>query len=835
MASNSDGGREDSELNIARRTRSHLRIEDFVPDDNLDQFPDVDMNLYQNNNSEIDSEYKKFCQQCFSDIGLETDTNTDDNDPSYVHNDDIFSHGWSFDLNEELHLDDSESNKNFQNLDSTAGVQPKATGLPAISLPNSSCKSSKLQRRKIDMFDEPEFARILNQQLRQHIQLLTQAYLLANSTKNPKITNKVKNVKDHLTSYMDIFKDKRKPSNLMPAMNLVNNFETPKDAKLAVRCCWRHLPIPDQAKNAIRGHPEIFMYPSLLPEVGFSIVLPKENAKSKQPSRGNFTENEDKLLVCALDEFKNEPRKRQFDYIASLLMPAKTNMQIENHIKNINRSHQTKNNPIKLYFESKRGEPPVLPVIDLDSDSRVGLPYTEQSPDAATDHIEEANIEPSAEPSAEARVVESEVKINEPEPPSHQLAIQNPTISEDLMNMDLDDLMAASTTISRQPTNNASNNKEKNGNVKNLKLKQSIIDLMSHKFTMSPAMGDKLIETFLKTAQQKLSECSYIYLLQLLTNLLGKTSKVDNIQQVKSIFKEITELLKGIQAPRELQDRVVLFLNMEQATACGCASNYLHWMRFFEFIQHVELYHEGDETFEKKLSRLIDALQKDDPHKVRLATANLISKHPLLRREFESLDLNEKPHPSLFLCQEDFDDVTEPAALYDETPPENRPELFNFENFTSKVSARELSYASQSCPCKCHNEVVLNGQPIQHCGGCNLKFVKGRMYLVNKIKPILAEYVYSGKTETLTAVKAQTVNPSWTFEEDREILEFCRLKAEQNDETVSFDVSTFEELVSRQHGENGLPSNIKKSAREIAERFNHLMEMYRDENSSAPQ
>lgn len=838
----SENEEEEGELNIARRTRSHMRIDNFVPNDNLD-FPDVDMNLYQNPNSEGDTEYKKFLNQCYSEeIG--TDTNNDENDPEYVYNDDIFSHGWRFDLNEvsELHQDESEHGSHKTNSSSAAFLTEGRSQYSLTNLTDVPKGPLKQTRRKIDMFDDPEFARILNQQLRQHIQLLTQTYLLTKNTTN--MRNEAEEAKSHLESYMKIFKHKNKPSNLLPAMDLVNNLATPKDLRSSIRLSWRPLPIPEPIKTIIHENPTVFIYPSLLPQVAYSIL--PEKLIPKKP-KINFTINEDKLLAFALNEFKGE--STPYAFIASLLMTAKTKTQISNHIKNIKRSPGNENNPIKLYYSN--GE---LPEIDLDSDSHLVEIKQEstlkiETPDMDVDQVqtEPPELEPQPQPEYEPEPgqeqdAKNEEKGQQETEVADRLACDSPNYNQeldDMMNMDLDDLMAASTTISKSTMMN-NNNSENNKNIKNLKLKKSMLNLMSHNFLLSSDMGDLIIYEFLKAAQNKLSERNNIHLLQLLTDLMKRETKKEDDQTIVTIYREITKFLDKIGAPQELNERVVLFLDLDQATKCGCSLSYLHWMRFFEFMQHVELYHDGAETLDKKLSRLIDALQKDDPHKVKLAIGNLVNKHPFLKREFESLSLDEKPHPSLFICDEDFDDITEPLSMF-EANSDDKTHIYSYEHFNSKVSKEELSYASQTCPCNCHSEATADNQPGQHCGKCNLKFMKGRMYLVNKIKPILAECSYTARLETSSTTPVKVMGApqvsgtlEWTFEEDREILEFCRSKAEQNEETISFDTSTFEELVNNRQSENmSAPSSCKKNAREIADRFNQLMELYNKDASVA--
>lgn len=952
---------------------------------------------------------------CFTNVvKQDTDSNDDDdddydNDPPYIFNEDIFQHGWQLNLDELLgdnenqanqnHLDANEknlSNNNNsidiqsadnqivesgadqydtkpilagegdilkQNIPKGFQISKKSTTLePGINFqqnPFTPDIKSPNKRRKLDIFNDAEFTRILNQQLRQHIQLLSQTILLTKNTIDMK--HHAKNARIHLNSYIKVFENKPKPSNLLHALNLVDNLPTPRYPNSSVRVSWRHIPIPDGAKRVLATNSNIFMYKKLMPEVAFS-SLPAKLIPKK--SKINFTPNEDKLLAFALNEFKGE--SSQYALIASLLMLAKTKIQISNHIKNIKRSPGNEDNPIKLYYS--QGD---LPQIDLDSDSELRLAASQTQADKSdadlSDEIIESKIDAklkcetspvSAEEETSSVIgdflrsaavqtkpfdvskiqQETDADVHKPHVTvfevvsdrEHELDAgdecrhDNSIYHDDMMNMDLDDLMAASTTISKSACTNSNQSNNRNNNnpssennkiVRNSKLKRSMLNLMSYRFLSSQDMGDLIIQDFIKTAQDKLSERNYIHLLQLLTNLMKKEIRLgiannqkNNTQQrddpIVKVFYDISEFLTKINAPEELRERLILFLNIDQATKCNCAFNYLHWMRFFEFIQHVEMYHDGD-GFEKKLMRLIDALQKDDPHKVKLAAANLVNKHPLLKREFDGLSLDGKPHPSLFLCDEDFDDITEPITMLDKqhrpTPHSCNTELlggdtnganqvltdeqlYESEHFQSKPNKDEMNYASQSCPCQCHKEsITTNYKESQHCKKCNLKFIKGKMYLVNKIKPILAEWSYavaksntannSPKQSDTTGVQvgtnlqqcgtnseiipAHTLMPApqstlpvsqqsalgdgsfhgaddWTFEEDKEILEFCQSKAEQNEETMSFDSSIFEELVERRRKRsfssdcsqgNGQSTN-KKSARQIAERFNHLMEMY---------
>lgn len=839
-------------INIARRTRSHVKIDDSVLNDNL-QLPDVDMNLYQNPGSEPDPDpdYNNFLNRLYSnDFGQ--DTNTDDNDTEYVYNNDIYSHGWTFDLNEIQGLNDTNS-KDFVAL----------TSVPTEEAKDQLRLTGNL--RSSDVFSDPKFAQVLNQQLRQHIQLLTQTYILTKNAAN--LRHAAESSEENLQSYLKIFKDRRKPSNLLPALELIKNYTTREHLRPSVRFTWRPLPLPESIKKTIRENPNIFAYSNLLPEVSYSFLekprtKPEKPEKPVAPAKDTFTKNEDKLLTYALHEFRGEAAK--YHLISTLLMTTKSKKQIINHVKNIKRSPSA-SNPIKLYFETGK-----LPEIDQDNVSPTCYSSDNMATTATIATTTTTTLTPASTTATETTITtttevdpssveqnrfrealqpqapqtpliptpltgqeyrcDSQQKSQESPPPTKTESNMELEVCEknqecdNIMDMDLDDLVAASSTISKPAYSNSNINNSENKYIRNLKLRKSMLYLMTHNFTLSENMGNLIVDEFLSSAKQKLSERNYLHLLQLLTDLSKKK------EPIELIYSEIIKFLTKIEAPVEFRERVVLFLDLRQATKCGCAMSYLHWMRFFEFMQHMELYHDGAEVLEKKLVRLIDALQKDDSHKIKLAVANMLNKHPFLKREYESLCLNEKPHQSLFICEEDFDDITEPLSHYEslrergqsqqqQTSPQSitktaRPrstadETYKFEHFSSKVTKEELSYASQHCPCKCHTEAPKDGQPSQHCGRCNLKFMRGRMYLVNKIKPILAEWSYVEPTEV-----------QWTFEEDRDILEFCRCKAERSEETVSFDSQTFEELASG--------SGIKKTAREIAKRFNDLMDIYKD-------
>lgn len=800
-----DFNNDDSESHqIASRTRSHVRIDDSVLNDNLN-LPDVDMDLYRNSELDPDPEYGKFLLQTFSgNIQDVTESQMDDTDSEYIYNNDIFSHGWRYDFNE----------KN----------EPK---------PEHNADSST----QLEVFRNPEFSRILNHQLRQHIQLLTQFYLLTKHTND--LSHKSDIAKEHLLTYAEMFEDKTMPSNLKGSLDLIQNLERPKTPHPYIRLSWRPLPVPEPVKNIIRNNPAIFPYPHLHPQNAFS-RSPDRLAQKK--AKISFTPSEDKLLSLALDEFKGQPA--QYQLIASLLMTAKTKTQINNHIKNIKRSPG--DNPIKSYITDGQTPEIVLPneiqlSIIEEKDSMLDETYISDLNDEGgcsenmvtnQDHYLKIpeTIENNAQDSFETKEdAPTEDKDDSPDGSAagDKEDLPNESMIDDKIPSVFCDLMTASTTISK----NVSIIPVKN--YKHLKLKKSTIDMMRSKFQMTETMGQLIVENFLESARTSMDERNYLHLLQLMSDLRrhGQTT----------VYQEINSFLDRVGAPNDLKVKLILLLDPELASKCGCSLEYHYWMRFLEFFHHAQQNQDSPEIYEKKLIRLVDALQKRDQHRTNLAVGNLICKHPLLKRDFESLSLDLRPHPSSYLFEEDFDDITEVFNDFEHNRDAAGEDMnLDCEHFSLKLKTEETTYSTPSCCCKCHHvdsNSTNDSTSNQHCNSCNLKFMKGRMYLVNKIKPILAEWSYvdpppqpsaavpsqQATTDKQAACEASNANVEmksdgnrWTREEDYELLMFCQTKASQNEDNVSFDHRIFEEFAKH--------CCTNKSAQEISDRFDLLMD-----------
>lgn len=273
---------------------------------------------YKNNKDEYI--YQKFLGN-INEEPSQSSTQDDEDDPDYNFNSDFRTHLWS---------------------DSWLYQQSK--------VPES--ERSQLN----DAFNNKQFITILDQQLRQHVQLLTQTYLMTRDTSMHHVANIMK---DHLHKIDTVFYNKTKPVNLMPALMLTKDYPLNSDGKLSIRSCWRGIKLPQDIKQVIYSNPSIFLYPSLLPRVAFSTLRLPDSIVNKKPPHSIFTDNEKNLFAYALEyEFKED--KKRFDKISEFLMEAKTPYQLRNHVKNLKRNFDKikSNNPLEEYL--REGKLPTI-------------------------------------------------------------------------------------------------------------------------------------------------------------------------------------------------------------------------------------------------------------------------------------------------------------------------------------------------------------------------------------------------------------------------------------------------------------------------------------------
>ncbi|XP_028821976.1 GON-4-like protein isoform X2 [Denticeps clupeoides] len=198
----------------------------------------------------------------------------------------------------------------------------------------------------------------LQQQIQQHVQLLTQASML--TTPVEALKAEATTTKQFLTElkvfaqcgeqtrrvvepdFISIFR----VCNLEGALSLLDELE--KCPLPASKPAGRYPVMPAHLAWLMATRP-MFLYPELLPLVSLDPIL--------HPPRSNkgFTHGEDCLIVLGLQNFGETPRPLKM--VAHYLLGAKDPSEVKKHIYDV--CHSTSNNIIKVYFLHKRV--PVLP------------------------------------------------------------------------------------------------------------------------------------------------------------------------------------------------------------------------------------------------------------------------------------------------------------------------------------------------------------------------------------------------------------------------------------------------------------------------------------------
>uniref|UniRef100_A0A8C9L5N7 GON-4-like protein n=1 Tax=Pavo cristatus TaxID=9049 RepID=A0A8C9L5N7_PAVCR len=203
----------------------------------------------------------------------------------------------------------------------------------------------------------------LQQQMQQHVQLLTQVHLLASS--NPALSSEASTTKMFLSelgnfarsstllrqSFYPKFQTMFQPCNLKGALQLVEDFH----AQVQVDCSPRKA-----AKKSANDFPclpkqvawilatrRVFMYPELLPVCSLKANPPRDKII--------FTKAEDNLLALGLKHFEGTEFPKPL--ISKYLLPTKTAHQLTVRIKNLN-MNRAPDNIIRHYKKTKQ-----LPVL----------------------------------------------------------------------------------------------------------------------------------------------------------------------------------------------------------------------------------------------------------------------------------------------------------------------------------------------------------------------------------------------------------------------------------------------------------------------------------------
>ncbi|KAM6309331.1 GON-4-like protein isoform 3-T3 [Podargus strigoides] len=203
----------------------------------------------------------------------------------------------------------------------------------------------------------------LQQQMQQHVQLLTQIHLLASS--NPALSSEASTTRMFLSelgnfarsstllrqSFNPKFQTMFQPCNLKGALQLIEDFHAQVQVdwspRKAVKKSANEFPCLPKQVAWILATRSVFMYPELLPICSLKANPPRDKII--------FTKAEDNLLALGLKHFEGTEFPKPL--ISKYLLPTKTAHQLTVRIKNLN-MNRAPDNIIRYYKKTKQ-----LPVL----------------------------------------------------------------------------------------------------------------------------------------------------------------------------------------------------------------------------------------------------------------------------------------------------------------------------------------------------------------------------------------------------------------------------------------------------------------------------------------
>ncbi|XP_025714489.1 GON-4-like protein isoform X2 [Callorhinus ursinus] len=208
---------------------------------------------------------------------------------------------------------------------------------------------------------DPAQRRRLQQQMQQHVQLLTQIHLLASS--NPNLNSEASTTRIFLKELGTFaqssvalhqstpgFQTLFQPCNLLGAVQLVEDFNTHVSIDWSPRKTVKktdEFPCLPKQVAWILATSKVFMYPELLPVCSLKAKNPQDKIF--------FTKAEDNLLALGLKHFEGTKFPKLL--ISKYLLTCKTAHQLTVRIKNLN-MNRAPDNIIKFYKKTKQ-----LPVL----------------------------------------------------------------------------------------------------------------------------------------------------------------------------------------------------------------------------------------------------------------------------------------------------------------------------------------------------------------------------------------------------------------------------------------------------------------------------------------
>ncbi|XP_008195801.2 uncharacterized protein mute [Tribolium castaneum] len=410
---------EEEEANIARRTRSKLSLshtplevieEAFIP-------PDITTDMYDMDCD--DDEWKEFLKTFTKPLDEVTKAAEDeDQDPEY----NILADEEIDEVDtEELRADRAVtiSRKEFNQLmtelfefaDNYETNELNKKNAEEVANTNTDDKQDTNVESECENDEDISIKKnqipILVQQMTQHVQMLTQNYLmsyehpeyaeLADKLKQMLVDLKIEGVGKTASIYH--------VANLDPALNLIDDWEQLFESKSSEvkeykayveKVLFKSIASKKAGTEYIVTFPtlylktvsnsEVFIYPNLLPRIPF---------KSSQVTRRAyhyFTPGEENLIALFLEqaipsmkqdpEHLNKHKRINMDHVCGLinklLMPHLPARKILRHIWTVKNTDDS--NPIKFFYSHKRAPPAVHYVIPIDVNNL--LPPCKQSPDS---------------------------------------------------------------------------------------------------------------------------------------------------------------------------------------------------------------------------------------------------------------------------------------------------------------------------------------------------------------------------------------------------------------------------------------------------------------------
>ncbi|KAM7285849.1 GON-4-like protein [Ixodes scapularis] len=377
---------------VAERTRSKLPLDDTPLEFLEAQFiaPDITPDMYDTDCD--DEEWKEFLVSLIKPFEREdVQEDNDAEDPEYnAQEEEDETDSWDLrndrgvtiprkELNELVtevmqvatkELLDGEDEDEITPIKAKDGA-PGSTGVGSGELSEAEIflEATESVQRECDAQPTPRQIQQLEEQMRMHVQLLTQMCLLCS---NSDVLAPYFNMSEVLLRELETFALRPLPATVRPSLFLASNLQQavrlldwvprapgvvgapPRTGVHVLRRSTLKIPIPSHVRELFAESP-VFLYPELLPTNRMYSPLNDPNHKVI------FLSPEDHLVALGLEQFV-PPRCSTFGMtylrlIRTFLLPVKTEVQIKVRVKNIIYKKVGEDNPIKYWHVHKVAPP----------------------------------------------------------------------------------------------------------------------------------------------------------------------------------------------------------------------------------------------------------------------------------------------------------------------------------------------------------------------------------------------------------------------------------------------------------------------------------------------